>query len=100
MAVIKRDGRWTVDFRYDGKRYRKKSPIDTQKGAKEFERLLLQRLMKGEPLTPGTSQPRGAAAAPKCEAFLREWHETYAKTNNKPTGCPAGSRFRRVWFGS
>ena len=56
MTVIKRDGRWTVDFWYEGKRYRKKSPIDTQRGAKEFERLLLQRLMQGEPLTPQTAK--------------------------------------------
>ncbi|MBW2588449.1 MAG: hypothetical protein JRD92_16145, partial [Deltaproteobacteria bacterium] len=64
MAVIKRDGRWTVDFRYEGKRYRKKSPIDTQRGAKEFERLLLQRLMQGEPLTPQTAKSGESATAP------------------------------------
>jgi len=50
MTVIKRDGRWTVDFWYEGKRYRKKSPIDTQRGAREYERLLLQRVMQGEQL--------------------------------------------------
>jgi integrase len=85
MAVIKRDGRWTVDFRCQGKRYRKKSPINTQKGAKEFERLLLQRLMQGEPLTPRIAKSGATTTSPTCEAFLKDWHETYAKTNNKPS---------------
>ena len=85
MTVIKRDGRWTVDFWYEGKRYRKKSPIDTQRGAKEYERLLLQRLMQGEPLTPQTAKSEESATAPTCRSFLREWLETYAKTNNKPS---------------
>ena len=64
MTVIKRDGRWTVDFWYEGKRYRKKSPIDTQRGAKEYERLLLQRLIQGEPLTPQTAKSEESATAP------------------------------------
>ncbi len=85
MTVIKRDGRWTVDFWYEGKRYRKKSPIDTQRGAKEYERLLLQRLIQGEPLTPQTAKSEESATAPTCQSFLREWLETYAKTNNKPS---------------
>jgi len=85
MTVIKRDGRWTVDFWYEGKRYRKKSPIDTQRGAREYERLLLQRVMQGEPLTPQTAKSEESATAPMCRSFLREWLETYAKTNNKPS---------------
>ena len=85
MTVIKRDGRWTVDFSYQGKRYRKKSPIDTQRGAKEYERLLLQRVMQGEPLTPQAGKSEESRTAPTCQTFLREWLETYAKTNNKPS---------------
>jgi len=31
------------------------------------------------------SRKRTSTTAPTCEAFLKDWHETYAKTNNKPS---------------
>lgn len=83
MPVTQRNGAWTVDFRFEGKRVRKKSPLNTHKGAQEYERLLLTRLLNGKPLDPRAEDPVDKACDTTCEAFLREWLNTYARTHNK-----------------
>jgi integrase len=40
-------GAWWVDFRYEGQRFRKKSPVDNKRGAEEYERKLRQQLLDG-----------------------------------------------------
>ena len=63
-------------------RIRKKSPVDTKRGAEEFERLLRERLFKGLPLDG--SDPK-TTTIPTFAAFAEEFLETYVVNNNKPS---------------
>ena len=47
MAARRMKGAWWVDFRYEGQRFRKKSPVDNKRGAEEYERKLRQQLLDG-----------------------------------------------------
>jgi len=72
-----------VDFSFthaDGRteRVRKRSPVQTKRGAEEFERQLRE-----ERLNP--SQPDQRKEVPTLEAFSREFLETYCVNNNKPS---------------
>jgi integrase len=78
-------GVWWVDFRYERKRIRRKSPTNTRRGALEFERQLRERLVSGMSLDGSGPQQESGKEVPRCAAFFAEWVETYAKTNNKPS---------------
>jgi len=71
---------WWVDFRVEGTRYRKRSPINTERAAKEYESALRQRVVRGEPLTA-----KAASHAPTFADFSAHWFKTYAVANNKPS---------------
>jgi hypothetical protein len=76
----KRKG-WRVDFVFqqaDGRkeRVRKQSPVQTRRGAEEYERQLRQ-----EMLDP---RPEGKEV-PVFSAYAEEFMRTYAETNNKPS---------------
>lgn len=80
MPTRKIKNAWYVDFRYQGKRYRMKSPIDTRNGAQAFETDLKSKLIRGEPLKPTpTSQDM------TLKDFSVIWIEDYAKANNRPS---------------
>ena len=89
MAARRMKGAWWVDFRYEGKRIRRRSVVNTKRGAEEYERLLRTRLLSGEPLNSPAKEkvaaPDKGKEVPKARAFLAEWVEVYAKTNNKPS---------------
>jgi integrase len=77
-----------VDFRFQGERIRKKSPIDTKRGAEEYERHLREEMRaaafgdkEGEPSTPAPPPKE----VPTMKEFSREFLEVYAKANNKPS---------------
>ncbi len=83
MPVRKRSGRgWIVDIHWtypDGRkeRIKRKSPVNTKRGAEEYERQL-----RAELLNPTAQNRRGI---PTLEAFAEEFLDTYVAANNKPS---------------
>jgi len=86
MAVIKNkhttNNKWFIDIRYQGKRYRKKSPENSRNGALAFERLIMQKLVKGE--NPFVKKVQKEVEV--FEKFAWKWHEVYVKNNCKISG--------------
>jgi integrase len=80
MAVRKIHNWWWVDLRYRRTRYRKRSPENSQAGAKAYELVLRQTLAQGQSI----DNPKPEAVKTFAE-FADEWFETYVKTNNKPS---------------
>ena len=84
MSTRKIRNSWWVDFRCEGLRYRRRSPENSQPGAKAYELLLRQRIARGEPLN-GHEEDQGPPI-PTFEEFSGKWYKTYVLTNNKPSG--------------
>jgi integrase len=86
MAARQIKGRWFVDFRFEGERVRKKSPINTKRGAEEYERKLRLELSHG---TDGGKEEQKEAAplkvVPTVKQFSQEFISVYARANNKPS---------------
>ena len=80
MSVRKVRNTWWIDFRFEGQRHRKRSPINTMAGARDYESTLRRRLVKGEPLTPPKQKK---VDRKKLKTFAWEWFELYVKNNNK-----------------
>lgn len=84
---------WWVDFRWNRERIRKKSPVNTKRGAEAYERKLRQELLAGgmasEKEKSKTQETRTdeapARSVPMLHAFAKEFLEVYAATNNKPS---------------
>lgn len=99
MSVRKLRNTWWVDFRFEGVRYRKKSPDNSRKGAQAYELLLRQRLARGLPLH-GPASP----ASRTFRSFAQEWYEKEIVPNAKPSTREfAGHLLRRhllPWFGA
>lgn len=66
-----------MDFRFDGVRYRKRSPDNTVSGAKIYETVLRHKLASGEPIE------RKEKKELTFKEFSDDWFETYVKNNNK-----------------
>lgn len=91
MTARKMKGAWWVDFHWTHRlgpaagtreRVRRKSPVDTKRGAEEYERLLRTRLLEGKPLDG--IDPK-AKVVPKFETWIDEWLEVYVDVHNKPS---------------
>lgn len=80
MAARQLRKTWWVDFRFNHLRYRKRSPENSQAGARAYEAMLRHRLMRGEPI-----DPPAAARSETFEQFAWRWHREYALVNNKPS---------------
>ena len=80
MTARRIQGTWYVDFRYERDRVRRKSPVDTKRGAEEYERTLRLRLQRGERLDGAPDKEE-----PTFGVFVADWLDTYAVTNNKPS---------------
>lgn len=80
MSVRKIRNSWWVDFRFEGVRYRKKSPENMRPGAQAYELLLRSRLARGQPLH-GPASP----AARTFRSFAEEWFRTSMEPNIKPS---------------
>jgi integrase len=78
MAVRKDKNSWWVDFRFNHRRYRKRSPENSKIGAQAYEALLRQRLARGESTAGDEAKP-----AITFEQFAWEWFQTYVLANNK-----------------
>ncbi len=80
MSARKISGTWYTDFQFNGKRYRKKSPVNTSSGAKVYETRLRIKIANGEEII-GKKVPD--VISPYYKDYSWNWFETYAKSNNK-----------------
>jgi integrase len=78
MSIRKIRNSWWADFRFNGTRFRKRSPANSKEGAKDYESLLRQKLLRGESLE--SQENKGDMTF---EKFAKEWFEVYVKNNNK-----------------
>lgn len=81
MAALRRTDRgneWWVDFRYRRKRIRKRSPVQSKRGAEQYERQLRQEFADDE-----THGKNPFADPPKFEEFAGEWFERYVKVRSR-----------------
>ena len=78
MAVRKIKGSWWVDFSIHGKRTRIKSPENTRTGAKAYESLLRNQLVRGEPILRAKDEN-----IPTFATFAEKWFQAYVIPNNK-----------------
>jgi len=74
-----RRGEWWVDFRFRGRRVRRRSPIQTRRGAQEFERQLLAQLADDD--AHGIDP---FAAPPTFAEFAERWMREYVVPRNRP----------------
>jgi integrase len=79
MAVRKVKKSWWVDFQFDSRRYRKRSPENTRQGALAYELALRQKLASGERIDGATVERKDQTLA----EFSAKWIEDYVKPNNR-----------------
>jgi integrase len=70
---------WWIDFRYGGRRYRKRSPVNTKAGAEIYEAQLRNRLLMGESI----DIKKPPKKIPTFEEYSKGWLATYVVNNNK-----------------
>ena len=80
MAIRKRGKVYWVDFSYNKFRFRRRSPENTFQGAKAYERLLQQKLTRGEPINDVQENSNKNILY---KDFVEEFFERYVKINNK-----------------
>lgn len=80
MSVRKRGNSYWIDFGFNKKRIRKKSPENSFKGAKAFEALIRQKLARGQPLEDPKPERKYTF-----KEFAPQWLEVDVKNNNKPS---------------
>lgn len=94
MSARKIKTSWWVDFRYQGHRYRIRSPENSRAGASAYESFLRHKLVKGEDIK---NINRPIKPTKKLFAdFVWEWFKTYVKVNNKPSTIRAKSAIIRT----
>jgi len=69
---------WYVDFQFNGKRHRKKSPVNSKTGARNYELKLRTMLSRGELIVKKKDK-----SMPSFKEFSWKWFKLYAKPNNK-----------------
>jgi integrase len=79
MTVRRIKKSWWVDFRHEHARYRKRSPDNSQAGAKAYEATLRQKLARGERI----DAPEVTEQAHTLAQFADKWFEEYVVPNNK-----------------
>lgn len=80
MAVIKRGKSYWIDIGFNHRRYRKRSPLNTFRGAKAYEVVIRQKLASGKPLEE--SEP---VTPPLFRDIALKWFDVIVKNNNKPS---------------
>jgi integrase len=84
MGAIRRADRkndWWIDFRYRGVRVRKRSPVQTLRGAEQFERILRQQFLEENEAGRNPFGP----PPPKLAEFAPKWLENYVRVNCRPS---------------
>lgn len=87
-------GHWFVDLRWERERIRRRSPVDTKRGALDFERRLRQQLLDGTFEIDKEVEP--TQEIPTFAAFAVEFLSTYARANNKPSEIHSKETMLRV----
>lgn len=82
MAVRTIKTSWWIDFRFNYKRYRKRSPENSRAGARAYEVTLRQKLARGEEIE---LKPKTVPEEHLFETFSRKWFDEYVIPNNKPS---------------
>lgn len=85
MGARRMKGAWWVDFRFERERYRLKSPVNSRRGAEEYERKLRQKLLDGTFRRKEDETQEEIRATPTVAEFAKEFISSYAKANNKPS---------------
>lgn len=75
---IDRRNEWWVDFRYRHRRIRQRSPVQTKRGAEQYERQLRQEFADDE-----AHGKNPFAKPPLFTEFAERWMQAYVITNNK-----------------
>jgi integrase len=79
MSIKQRYGSWYIDFRFQGERIRKKSPVNSSAGAKNYESMLRQKLLSGENI----ANDFDIELEKTYKEYAWMWFEKYALANNK-----------------
>ncbi len=85
MSAIRRHDRsdeWWVDFRFQGQRIRKRSPVQTRRGAEQYERCLRNDLVADVE----AGRDPFAGPPPTFAEFAERWMREYVETRNRPSG--------------
>ncbi len=91
MAVKKIGKSWWIDFCFRKQRYRRRSPLNTKNGARDYEVVMRARLARGEPVDGVETTP-----PPTLDEFAPVWLERHVRGNNKPSEQAAKNyRMRR-----
>ncbi len=80
MTVIKRGYSYWIDVGLNKKRFRKRSPDNSYKGALAYEALIRQKLARGQPLEEPMPEKKYTF-----KKIALQWLEVYVKNNNKPS---------------
>ena len=91
MSARKIKNSWWADFRFQGQRYRLRSPENSRAGAASYESVLRQKLAQGEAIDSRSMESKSKLFA----QFVWEWFEMYVKVNNKPSTLRAKSSIIR-----
>lgn len=91
MSTRKINNAWYVDFRFNRRRYRRRSPENSKRGAEAFEVLLKSKLMQGESISAEREKPKHTL-----ESFAPDWLENYVRVNAKPSGYRTKESVMRV----
>lgn len=84
MSVRKRqNGSWFVDFRWKGRRYRERSPVNTKAGARQYELLLRSTLGRDGNLAALHASAGEAPAVPTFAEFAERWLEEWVRGRQK-----------------
>jgi len=84
MSAIRRRDRsdeWWVDFRFQGQRLRKRSPVQTRRGAEQYERCLRTELVADVE----AGRDPFAGPPPTFAEFAERWMKEYAAPRNRET---------------
>lgn len=95
MSARKMRNTWWIDFRFNGRRYRKRSPENTRAGAQAFETVLRQKVARGESIEPERSETI-LEENKRFADYIGEWLKVYAKPNNKPSTLRAKENIIRT----
>ncbi len=82
MTVIKRGNSYWIDIGFNHRRIRKRSPDNTNKGARNYELFIRNKLAKGEPF-----EKKDQNIKYTFKEFALEWLKNYVEINNKPSEC-------------
>ena len=80
MAVRIIKTSWWVDFRFNHRRYRRRSPENSKAGAEAYEASLRHKLARGESID---AVSKDGDREPLFKAFAQTWFDEYVILNNK-----------------